>query len=58
MKLQQRFSRKIGKIEYVKWIITIPPKIVETLGWHKDQELEYKTNGEKLVISPIKKQGK
>lgn len=52
MKLQKQLSRKVGKKKYPKYVITIPPKQIETLGWDEGQELSAETNGNKLVIKP------
>jgi bifunctional DNA-binding transcriptional regulator/antitoxin component of YhaV-PrlF toxin-antitoxin module len=50
MKLQKRLSRKIGKKEYVKWILTIPPKMIEILGWKEGQEVEVTIKEKDLLI--------
>ncbi len=54
MKLQKRFSRKIGKVVYFKWIITIPPDNIEKLGWKEGQKLESDVNPEGLVVKKQK----
>jgi bifunctional DNA-binding transcriptional regulator/antitoxin component of YhaV-PrlF toxin-antitoxin module len=55
MKLQKRFSRKVGKREYAKWIITIPPKEIELLGWKEGEELEADKTDDKLIVQKRKK---
>jgi bifunctional DNA-binding transcriptional regulator/antitoxin component of YhaV-PrlF toxin-antitoxin module len=40
MRLQKRLSRKIGKKEYVKWVITIPPDDIEKLRWKEGEMLD------------------
>ena len=55
MKLQKRLSRRVGKKEYAKWIITIPPAIVEKLAWNADQELEAQISESNLIIKKSEK---
>ena len=43
-------SRKVGDTEYVKWVLVIPPNIIEELKWKEGQELEAKIKENKLVI--------
>lgn len=50
MRLQKRLSRRIGSKEYVKWVITIPPEIIENLGWKEGQELKVEINGLSIVV--------
>lgn len=50
MQLQKQMSRKIGNTEYAKYVIVIPPKIVEELKWKDKQELTFKIQGKKLII--------
>lgn len=50
MRLQKQLSRKVGNKEYPKWIITIPPKQVEALGWNEGELLESEVNSRELVI--------
>ncbi len=51
MKLQKRLSRRVGKKEYVKWVVTIPPSEIDKLHWKEGETLtaEAITNGN-LVI--------
>ena len=53
MKLQRRFTRKVGKTEYVKWVLTIPPKLVEMLGWKEGEELEGSIDANTLLIKKV-----
>ncbi len=55
MKLQKQLSQKIKGKEYPKYVLVIPPKQIEELGWKEGMELEPKINGEKLIIVPKKK---
>jgi len=50
MKLQKQLSRKVGNKEYPKWVITIPPKQIETLRWTEGEFLESEINDQELVI--------
>lgn len=50
MRLQKQLSRKVGNKEYPKWVITIPPKQIETLGWMEGEFLESEINDQELVI--------
>lgn len=50
MRLQKQLSRKVGNKEYPKWVITIPPKQIETLRWTEGEFLESEINDQELVI--------
>ena len=50
MKLQKQLSRKYGNKEYPKWVITIPPKQVNALGWSEGETLESEVNGHELIV--------
>lgn len=50
MRLQKQLSRKVGNKEYPKWVITIPPKQIKTLGWTEGEFLESEINDQELVI--------
>lgn len=50
MRLQKQLSRKYGNKEYPKWVITIPPKQVEALGWNEGEFLESEVNIQELII--------
>jgi bifunctional DNA-binding transcriptional regulator/antitoxin component of YhaV-PrlF toxin-antitoxin module len=52
MRLQKRLSRKIGNKEYNKYILTIPPKTINELGWKEGQELKITVKGKKATIEP------
>jgi antitoxin component of MazEF toxin-antitoxin module len=53
MRLQKQLSRKYGNKEYPKWVITIPPKQVEALGWDEGQSLEGEIADQELVIRKV-----
>ena len=50
MKLQKQLSRKVGDKEYPKWVITIPPKHINALGWCEGEYLESQINGQELIV--------
>jgi antitoxin component of MazEF toxin-antitoxin module len=50
MKLQKQLSRKVGNTEYAKWVLVVPPTMIETLGWKEGQELEAEIKDNKLVV--------
>ncbi len=50
MKLQKQLSRKVGDTEYAKWVLVVPPSLIENLGWKEGQELEAEIKDNKLVI--------
>ena len=50
MNLQKQLSKKVGDKEYAKWVLVVPPKIIEKLGWKAGEELEAEVKGNKLII--------
>jgi len=50
MRLQKQLSRKVGDKEYPKWVIIVPPKQIDTLGWKEGEYLESEVNSQELVI--------
>jgi antitoxin component of MazEF toxin-antitoxin module len=54
LKLQKRFNRKVGNVEYTKYVVTLPKDQVEELHWHSGEELESVVEQNKLVIRPHK----
>ena len=50
MRLQKHFSRKVGSKEYSKWVIIIPPKHIEELGWKEGEYLQSEVNNQQLII--------
>jgi antitoxin component of MazEF toxin-antitoxin module len=53
MKLQKQLSRRVGEKEYAKWVIAIPPKQIDTLGWNEGQSLEGEISGQTLIIKKV-----
>ena len=50
MRLQKQLSRKVGNKEYAKYVIVVPPKIIEALEWKDGENLEAEAKENKLVI--------
>jgi len=55
VKLQKQLSRKVEGKEYPKYVVTIPPKCVEQLGWKEGIELKAEIAGDRLVFLTQKK---
>ena len=53
MHLQKQQSRKYKEKVYPKYLIVIPPKDVEKLGWTEKDELESVIEYGKLVIEKV-----
>lgn len=52
MKLQKQLSRKVGKKKYPKYVVTISPKKIESVGWKAGIELHAEVKGKKIVLKP------
>ena len=50
MKLQKQLSRKVGNKEYPKWVVIVPPKQIDTLGWNEGEYLESEVRDQELVV--------
>lgn len=50
MKLQKQSSRKVGNVEYPKWVVVIPPDKIKETGWKEGEELEIDIKGNKLTL--------
>jgi len=50
MRLQKQMSRKYKGKEYPKWVITVPPRQIEELGWGEGEFLESKVTRQELAI--------
>lgn len=55
MKLQKQLSRRVKDIDYPKYVLTVPPKEIEKLGWEPGKELKVEVKDGKLIISPSQK---
>ena len=54
MKLQKQVSRKTKDKTYVKWVITIPPNVIQEMGWDEGLELSKTISKNSLILSPKK----
>ena len=52
MKLQKQLSRKVDDKRYSKYVVTIPPKQIEAVGWKEGTELEAVVKDGKIVLKP------
>lgn len=50
MRLQKQLSRKIGNVEYAKYVTVIPPQTIKELGWKDGENLDVEIKDDKLVI--------
>ena len=50
MKLQKQLSRKVGNKKYAKWVMVIPPKIIEEAKLKEGQEMEIDVKEGKIII--------
>ena len=50
MRLQRQMSRKYKGKEYPKWMITVPPRQIEELGWTEGEYLESNVADSELII--------
>ena len=54
MKLQKQLSRKVDDKEYPKYVVTIPPKRIEEVGWKEGTELIAVVEEGTIVLRPKK----
>jgi hypothetical protein len=52
MKLQKQLSRKVEGKEYPKYVVTIPPKEIEAVGWKEGIELTAKVRDGRIILEP------
>ena len=57
MRLQKQLSRKVAGKEYSKWVITIPSREIEELGWGVGEELRTAIEENRLVLKSVRKRG-
>ena len=50
MKLQKQLSRKSKDKEYAKYVVVIPPKDIEGMGWKEGESLEVVKKKKSLVL--------
>jgi hypothetical protein len=54
MKIQKRFLRKYNNKDYYKYIINIPPLILKESGMKYNEEVEIKTEKDKIILEKKK----
>ena len=50
MKLIKQKGREYEGKEYFKYLIVVPNKLIEKLGWKGGEDLEAEVKGDKLII--------
>lgn len=55
MKLQKQLSRRYGGKDYAKWLVVIPPNVVDKLGWNEGEDLEPRVEGHGLHLKRARK---
>ncbi len=50
VKLQRQFNRRVKKKEYSKWLLVIPPEVVDKLGWKEGDDLSAEVEGTALKL--------
>ena len=50
MRLQRQSSRKVGNVEYDKWVVVIPPEKIKEAGWKEGEDLIVDIKGDRLLI--------
>ena len=55
MKLQKQLSRRYGGKDYAKWLVVIPPNVVDKLGWAEGEDLEPRVAGRELKLKRARK---
>ena len=50
MKLQRQISTKKGDLEFYKYVIVLPNKTVEKLGWSSGQDLVCNVTSKSLLL--------
>ncbi len=55
MKLQKQLSRRYGGKDYAKWLVVIPPNVVDKLGWTEGEDLEPRIEGRELMLKRARK---
>ena len=50
VKLQRQFNRRVKRKEYSKWLLVIPPEVVDKLGWKEGDDLSAEVEGTALRL--------
>jgi hypothetical protein len=51
-RLQKQLSRKVEGKAYPKYVITLPPKLVNELSWKEGIKLNATAKNGKIILSP------
>lgn len=54
MKLQKQLSRRFRGKEYPKWVIVLPPEVVNDLGWKEGQDLSAAVERGSLLLRAVR----
>jgi hypothetical protein len=54
VRLQRHKTRRVKGKDYFRWMVVIPPKSVEELGWKEGMELETRMKKGRLVLRRAK----
>jgi antitoxin component of MazEF toxin-antitoxin module len=55
MRLQKQVSRRVGKTEYSKYVVVLPPEKVKEADWKDGTELEVSVVNNSLVLKTKKR---
>jgi hypothetical protein len=55
VKLQKQLSRRYRGKDYAKWLVVIPPSVVDKLGWAEGEDLEPRIEGHELKLKRARK---
>lgn len=50
VKLQKQLGRRYGGKDYAKWLVVIPPNLVDKLGWAEGEDLDPQVDGHQLRL--------
>ncbi len=50
MQLQKQLNRIVENKEYSKYLLVVPPQVVEELQWKEGEELEHEVKNQSLII--------
>jgi hypothetical protein len=55
VKLQKQLGRRYGGKDYAKWLVVIPPNLVDKLGWSEGEDLDPQIDGHQLRLRRVNK---
>jgi antitoxin component of MazEF toxin-antitoxin module len=53
MQLQKQLNRIVDNKEYSKYLLVVPPQVVEELQWREGEELEHEVKEQALIIRKV-----